>query len=165
MFNIKRFVDYYILKRPVRLRHVVRYGSELEEKGGEFYRMLGKKAAEKDVQEICAQLVLDEIEHKKVLDGILASWLPVNEEPDESAQWFFETEKERWGLFRNPPDSEASAKEMIRYAIDQEKRMKRFYGSIGARFDDEWKRSKVLELAREEGKHEEKLRKLYRSLR
>ncbi len=139
----------------LHLRHVLQLSIILEEEGRKFYELLGSRAVNQGVKDLCRKLVEDEIRHKKTFENIYFRWLPFY--LDEATMQLFESELKRRGIFLNPPPSDTTEREMIKYAIDQEEKMAEFYAAFEKVFPEAWRRINIEHLVMEEREHAKQL--------
>ena len=143
----------------VRLRHLIQLGVRLEVKGESFYQDLSQRVSRPETKRLCLKLSQDEVNHRKLLESTLARWTPLQADEDTFAQ--FDSRLQAQGIFQEPSSGDVSEEEMVRYAIDQEKKMAGFYRSFEKDFPQEWKKGYVQRLVMEEESHAEQLRSLY----
>jgi len=160
LLGIDRFFEDYSIKKMIHLRQIFQMGVKLEERGIEFYSSLGNRATNTDAKAICQKLTEDKLRHKRAIEGIVNRWEPLP--LDDQAEAFFEREARRNGIYLDPPRPYATARRMLRYAVDQERKMAKFYLRFGKVYPDEWKRNKLRILAMKEKKHEDQLRDFYK---
>ena len=115
--SLKKFLS---SRKGIRLRHVFHIGSLMERQAGAFYRRFAKQAQSNDVKALCLQLADEEVEHFNLIDNQLSRWksLPVSKRDLEAMDVDGKLRK----MFLSPPSFNSTNKEIIEYAIDQEKR-------------------------------------------
>jgi rubrerythrin len=67
-------------------------------------------------------------------------------------------------IFLSPPASDATKKQMIEYAMNEEMRMVDFYRSFEKDFSNAWKEARLWEMVEEEMGHVTKLREMLQRL-
>ena len=142
-------------RKGIRLRHVFYIGALMERQAEAFYRRFAKKVQDDDMRNLYFQLAKEEVRHFKLLDGQLSRWksLPIDKRDLEAMDADGKLRK----MFSSPPDTNATKKEIIDYAINQETKMVAFYESFGNEFNDYWKSTKLQALVTEEKTHIKKL--------
>jgi rubrerythrin len=142
-------------RRGIRLRHVFYLGTLIELQAESYYRRFAEKMQDDDVRDLYTQLADEEIRHFKMIDGQLARWksLPISQK-DLNAM---DADGKLRQMFLTPPDMNATKKEIIDYAINQEEKMVTFYQFFEKEFNDYWKSSKLQALVAEEKTHIRKL--------
>jgi rubrerythrin len=116
--------------KEIRLRHLLQAGLMAEEYGLSFYQSLADRTQEKNVKEILEILAREEMRHKAVIQETLDRWIPLPFSHEIALELNEELKKR--GIFQEPPDTAISEEDMIRWAIDQEERMARFYQDYNA---------------------------------
>jgi rubrerythrin len=134
----------------------------MEQQAETFYRSLAEQAQNTDVRELCLELANEETQHFSLIDDILSRWesLPMSEEDLETMDSAGRLRK----VFLSPPASDATSKQIIEYAMNEEMRMVDFYRSFEKEFSHTWKEAKVWEMVAEEMGHVSKLRDMLSGL-
>jgi rubrerythrin len=146
------------VKKNIHLRHLLRVGILLEQRGEDFYDKLTEKATNLNVRSLCRKLAIDEVRHKHFIEKILYRWLPIPIDIHSLA--LFERELKKKGIFLDSPSPDASVEDLIKYAIEQEKKMADFFLSFENAFPEAWKRMDIEKLVSEERGHINKLMNL-----
>ena len=139
------------IRRKIHMRHLFQIAILIEEQGIEFYTKLAKQSSDVNVKELCSKLASDEVEHKKLFKDALSRWLPPPADNQSLASLIQELKNA--GLFSDEPPLDTSERDMIEYAIEQEKKTADFLLSFKKAFKDEWKRVKIYQLVMTERKH------------
>jgi rubrerythrin len=160
MLNIFFFRNYPI-KTKLHMRYLYQVAILVEEEGIKFYSELAKKANDTAIKRLCIKLAGDEKKHKEIFEAVLAQWLP--EPADEQTLNSLIQELRNAGLFSEPPSLNASEKDMIKYAIEQEIKTAEFYQSFEEYFPQTWKKLRIQRLVLAEKEHAESLRSLLTS--
>jgi len=148
----KKFV---FSRKGIRLRHVFFIGTIMERQAEAFYRCFAEKAQDDDMRKLYRELAEEEVQHFKLINGQLSRWksLPINKKDLEA----MDADGKLRQMFLSPPDTNATKKEIIEYAMDQEAKMVAFYESFEKEFNDFWKSAKLQALVTEEKTHIRKL--------
>ena len=148
----KKFV---FSRKGIRLRHVFYIGTIMERQAEAFYRRFAEKAQDDDMRELYRELAEEEVQHFKLINGQLSRWksLPIDKRDLEA----MDADGKLRQMFLSPPDTNATRKEIIDYAMDQEAKMVAFYESFEKEFNDFWKSAKLQALVTEEKTHIRKL--------
>lgn len=142
-------------RRKVHLRHILYLGSLIERQAEAFYREMANKAPHEEVKELCLKLAADEKRHFQLIDGILSRWKSLSLTPDDLKA--LEAKEKMQRIFQSRLDSNAGNKEIIEYAMNEEKKMVSFYESYENEFTSLWKLAKLQEMIEEERGHVAKL--------
>jgi len=148
----KKFV---FSRKGIRLRHVFFIGTIMERQAEAFYRRFAEKAQDDDMRELYRELAEEEVQHYQLINGQLSRWksLPIDKRDLEA----MDADGKLRQMFLSPPDTNATRKEIIDYAMDQEAKMVAFYESFEKEFNDFWKSAKLQALVTEEKTHIRKL--------
>ena len=143
-------------KKEIRLRHILQLGCLMEQQTETYYRRFAEQAQDTDVRELCLKLANEETQHYSLIDNILSRWetLPMTEEHLEAMDAAGRLRR----VFLSPPDSDATKKQIIEYAVNEEMRMVDFYRSFEKEFTNMWKEAKLWQMVGEEMGHVTKLR-------
>ena len=156
MLNIlRKFVN----RKRVRVRYLYQMAIFLEEDGKNFYDKLAEKAKDVNLRNLCNRLAQAEADHKKLFQEMLSRWIPLP--IDAKSLDYLEGESKKRGIFSDPPSPDASEEEMIKYAIEQEKRCVDFYLSFKKYFADEWQKNQIHKIMMEEKDHASRLTTAY----
>lgn len=142
-------------QKKIKLRHVLHLGSMMERQAEAFYRRFAEHAQHDDVRDLYLQLADEEIQHFKLIDDQLSQWksLPIGKKDFEAMDAGGKLRK----VFSAPPSSNATKKDIVEYALDEEKKMVAFYESFENEFTDWWKSTKLQAMVAEEKTHIMKL--------
>ena len=142
-------------QKKIRLRHVLHLGSLMERQAEAFYRRFAKHAQNDDIKKLYLQLADEETQHFKLIDEQLSQWksLPIGKKELEAMDADGKLRK----VFSSPPSSDTTKKDIIEYALDEEKKMVAFYESFENEFTDWWKSTKLQAMVAEEKTHIMKL--------
>jgi rubrerythrin len=151
------------IKGPVHLRHLLQIGILIEDEGRDFYTRLAEKATNVDVKNLCHKLAQDEVRHKNFIENILYRWLPLP--IDKQSLALFRQELKDKGIFLNPPPLDSTEEDMLKYAIEQEKKTIDFYLTFEKVFPQAWKRIYVEKLVMEEKAHVNQLVTSYQNFK
>lgn len=143
------------VKKNIHLRHLLRMGIQIEQQGEDFYDKLAEKAENLNVKHLCRKLAIDEARHRLFIEKTLYRWLPIP--IDMRSLALFERELKKRGIFSDTPPPDASVEDLIRHAIEEEKKTMDFYLSFENSFPEAWKRMRIEKLAEEEKEHINKL--------
>lgn len=148
--------------KKTRLRHVLYLGSLMERQAKAFYNGFAEKAQDAEVKELCAKLADEESQHFQLISDILAHWkrLPISK-GDLAAM---DANGRLREIFLHPPNSSASKREIIEYAMNEEKKMVDFYQTFDEEFSDIWKKARLWEMVEEEVRHVTKLQDMLSKL-
>lgn len=149
------FFQNYKIKRKTHLRHLLRAAILIEEQGKNFYDKLAEKVTDTNVKNLCRKLAGDEVTHKQLFQNILSHWLSLSIDSESLAS--FVQELKMRGVFLNPPSPDSTEEDMVKYAIEQEKKTADFYLSFEKAFPEAWKRMHIQNLVMEERIHANKL--------
>jgi rubrerythrin len=141
------------------MRYLFQAAILVEEAGIEFYTMLAEKSPNQSVKILCARLASDEEKHKKLFQDVLSQWLPLP--ADQHTLNSLIRELKNNGLFVDMPSMNAPAADLIKYAIEQEKKTADFYLSFEKTFASAWKRMNIRQLVVTEREHANCLMTLY----
>jgi rubrerythrin len=149
-------------QKGTRLRHVLYLGSLVEAEAEAFYRHLAQQAYNEDVRELCLRLAKDEAEHFRFIDNILTGWkpLPTTKETLEE----MDAEAKLRNMFSSQPSADATAEEVMEYAMNAEKKMVNFYLDYEKEFVSEWKKIRLWDMIEEEKSHVKMLSRMLSSL-
>lgn len=150
-----------VKKKKVRLRYLYQFGIIIEERGKKFYNLFAESAVDANVKKMFRKLAQDENRHKIILQGILNRWLALAPMDQEELTPFESQLNIRKVFLNHPNPKDTSDKEMIEYALHQEKEMANFYMSFEKAFPNQWKRQYVQMLIMEEKSHLSDLLTLY----
>ena len=145
------FFRNYEIRTKIHMRYLFQIAILIEEQGIEFYTKLAEQSSDVNVKKLCSKLASDEAEHKKLFQDALSRWLPPpadNQSLDSLIQ-----ELKNAGLFSDEPPLDTSERDMIEYAIEQEKKTADFYLSFEKAFKHEWKRMRIQQLVMTERAH------------
>jgi len=142
-------------KNNIHLRHLLRIAISIEEQGENFYDNLAEKTINPDVRHLCRKLAVDEVRHRQYFEKTLNRWLPIPS--DMHSIDLLKQKLKKKGIFLDPLPPDVSEEDMIKYAIEQEKKTAEFYLSFENGFPDAWKRMHVERLVEEERSHAKKL--------
>lgn len=137
--------------KKTRLRHVLYLGSLLERQAEAFYRDCKDQARDPRVKALCHKLMEEEQKHYRLIDGLLKQWRSLSVDPADWKAMGANSKLQQLFAFR--PESDTTEKEMLRYAIDEEKKMVAFYEDFEADFTDRWKLAKLRGMLEEERSH------------
>lgn len=142
----------------IRLRHVFQLAISIKEHGAKFYNELAKKVSDARVKKLCTKLANDEGAHKQVFQDILSLWdsVPV----DNRMSDLFVKEIKRKGFFQNPPPHDTAEEDMIKYAIEQDRKIANYFVSFEKSFSEDWKKMHLQKIVDKEKEHEKRLEKL-----
>ena len=142
-------------RKGIRLRHVFYIGTLMERQAEAFYRRFAEKSQDDDMRELYRELAEEEVRHFKLINGQLARWksLPIDKKDLEA----MDADGKLRQMFLSPPNTNATKKEIIEYAMNQEAKMVAFYESFEKEFSDFWKSAKLQALVAEEKTHIRKL--------
>ena len=93
-------------KKHVHLRHLLKMGILMEERGHDFYNRLAGKSNNPDTKRLCSRLAEDELRHKQLIENILSRWLSIP--IDDKRLGLLEDEMKKKGIFLNPPPPDSS---------------------------------------------------------
>lgn len=146
----------------VRMRYIFQAAVLVEEHGKEFYQRLSETTNNPNVKNLCITLAENEDNHRKVFEEYLSRWLPKPTDQETLNKLVDDIRKK--GLFMNPPPPGTNEKEMIIYAIEQEKLLVNFYESFEQAFPSEWKKIQINKLVEQEKTHVTELEKILATL-
>lgn len=147
-FFSKKFLS---SRKGIRLRHVFYLGSLMEQQAEAFYRRFAEQTQDNDLKVLYLQLADEEVKHFKLIDYQLSKWksLPIKKEDLE----IMDADSKLRKMFLSPSSTNATKKDIIEYAIDQETKMVEFYESFENEFTDWWKSTKLQAMVAEEKTH------------
>ena len=137
------------------MRHLFQAAIVAEEKGKAFYERLAEKVVQPEVRELCRKLAAEEAGHKKFIAGILSQWPPLPPARESLKQ--VSVEMEGSGILKDPPAANCTEEEMVRYAVQQERKMAAFYLFFEDTFPELWKKMHIHDLVVAERSHERAL--------
>lgn len=152
------FFRNYKIRTKIHMRYIFQVAILVEEQGIEFYTKLAEKSSDANVKKLCSKLAIDEADHKKLFRGALSRWLSLL--ADKQTLDSLIQELKNAGLFSDAPLADASEKDMIEYAIEQEKKTADFYLSFEKAFPQEWKQMHIQQLVMTEKAHASALESL-----
>lgn len=138
-----------------RLRHVFYLGIKMEEQSEIFYKNFEETADDPDTKQLCSELAEEETQHQRVLEGILSHWqqIPVTDKDLKAIDADGRLSK----LFTDPPATDTSTSELLKYAIKEEEKMIKFYANFETEFHSAWKLLKLQDMQDEEKTHIDRL--------
>ena len=138
-------------RKGIRLRHVYYLGALMERQAEVFYRRFAEQTHDNDLKVLYLQLADEEVQHLKLIDYQLSQWksLPIKKE-DLS---ILNADNKLRKMFLSPSSTNATKRDIIEYAIDQETKMVEFYESFENEFTDWWKSTKLQAMVAEEKTH------------
>jgi rubrerythrin len=138
-------------RKGIRLRHVYYLGSLMERQAEAFYRRFAEQTHDNDLKVLYLQLADEEVQHLKLIDYQLSQWksLSIKKEDFE----ILDADNKLRKMFLSPSSTNATTRDIIEYAIDQETKMVEFYESFENEFNDWWKSTKLQAMVAEEKTH------------
>jgi rubrerythrin len=142
-------------KKKIRLRHVFRLGFLMGKQAEAFYRRFERKVNDADLKKLCLGLADDHAEHLKFIKKKLSSWetLPPRKGHIEA----MDHDGQLRDAFKSPPSPKASKKEIVEYAISQEKKIVDFYNTSKTKLPVHWKYRILSEMVAQKREHVQKL--------
>lgn len=128
----------------VSLREVLLIGLNLACFGARFYTRIAGQIKDQQARQLCLDLAYDQQRQAQRLSSILQEWLPKAVRPSlmEWAQVFVFKQD----LYTRKFDPDVSKKEILRYAISCDDKMRKVYGHFRGYFSESWKRIQLDEL-------------------
>jgi rubrerythrin len=123
----------------------------MERQAEAFYRRFAEQTQDNDLKVLYLQLADEEVQHFILIENQLSQWksLPIKKEDLEVTDADSKLRK----MFLSPSSTNATKKDIIEYAIDQETKMVEFYESFENEFTDWWKSTKLQAMVAEEKTH------------
>jgi rubrerythrin len=150
-------------RQEVSLRELLMAGLKLAHLGARFYSKTAEVVKDLKARELCLELAQVETRNAEQLSFILNAWLPSPIRPSivEWTQMFiFKND-----LYNRKFSSSASEKEILKYAIRCDEKMRRFYRYFRNSFPELWKRMQLDELIQAEVDQKRGLQDILRELR
>lgn len=147
----------------VHLRHVLYVGMLMEERGKNFYEQLADMVQDEKAKLLCAELAETEMKHKKHIEKVLAQWspLPIDAESMTRAEQALKNS----GIYLDLPPMGAAENDIIKYAIEQERKQVEFYRSFESAFPEGWKKMSLELIVQDEKAHLDQLSRTYPDIR
>lgn len=142
-------------QRRIRLRHILHLGSIMEKQAEDFYRQFARQTEDTDVRELCLELANEEKNHFGFIQDILSKWQPLPVKKDNLKA--MDADGRLRSLFLSAPNPEGTKKDLIEYAINEEKKMVYFYKNFEKEFAYEWRKTKLWRMIEEEVEHVQRL--------
>lgn len=125
MNNLFRSLFSFKKPKEIHLRHVLALGKIMEQNAERFYNDFAEQTQNTDVREICIELAKEETRHLKLIENITGKWkdLPISDKDLVN----MDAEGKLKKIFSSPPSPSTTAREVVSYALEQERKMVEFY--------------------------------------
>jgi len=140
--------------KKIHLRHILYLGLHIEQQALNFYENMEKTVKDQHTKDLFKRLAKDEISHVQLLNDIVSHWrtIPVSQKDLD----VLDSGQKLRRLFSNILHP-GSTKEIIEYALEEERKLVSFYTRFIGEFTSVWKIKKIKKIISEETYHLKKL--------